>query len=48
MIRDYFRNMENLTILSANRNDKMLSNTYSNVRGYYLSLVSMLRHRFKK
>ena len=48
MIRDYFRNMENLTILSANRNDKVLSNTYSNVRGYYLSLVSMLRHRFKK
>lgn len=48
MIKDYFRNMENLTILSANRNDKLLSNTYSNVRGYYFSLVSMLRHRFKK
>lgn len=48
MIRDHFRNMENLTILSANRNDKMLSNTYSNVRGYYFSLVSMLLHRFKK
>ena len=48
MIREYFRNMENLTILSANRNDKALSNTYSNVRGYYYSLVSMLLHRFKK
>ena len=48
IIKDFFRNMENLTILSANRNDKILSNTYSNVRGYYFSLVSMLCHRFKK
>ena len=48
IIKEYFRNMQNLTILSSNRNDKLLSNTYSNVRGYYFSLVGMLCHRFKK
>lgn len=40
-----FRNMESLSILSANKNDPSLSNTYSNVRGYYLYLTGMLTRR---
>ena len=44
-IEDYFRNMESLSILSANRKDESLSNTYSNVRGYYFFLVRMLAKR---
>lgn len=47
-IKDFFKDMENLTILSANRNDSLLSNTYSNVRGYYFSLISMIAHRFRR
>ena len=46
-IENYFRNMESLIILSANKNDVNLSNTYSNVRGYYLYLVGNLRRRRK-
>ena len=45
IIEDYFRDMENLTILSANRNDTTLSNTYSNARGYYFFLIGMLQRR---
>ena len=48
IIKDYFRNMSSLTILSANCNDTQLSNTYSNVRGYYYYLVGMLKRRFRK
>lgn len=44
-IENYFRNMESLTILGANKNDLSLSNTYSNARGYYLYLVGMLARR---
>ena len=44
-IEDYFKNMKGLTILSANKNDTTLSNTYSNVRGYYYYLIGMLERR---
>ena len=45
-LQESFKNMESLTILSANKNDDALSNTYSNVRGYYLYRVGMmLRNR---
>lgn len=43
-----FRNMSTLQILSANRNDTTLSNTYSNVRGYYLYLVGMLMQNSRR
>lgn len=45
IIEEYFKNMETLTILCANKNDVSLSNTYSNVRGYYLYLVGKLLRR---
>ena len=41
-IDEYFKNMEALNIISANRNDPSLSNTYSNVRGYYMFLYGKL------
>lgn len=42
-IQERFKDMDNLSILMANRNDMSLSNVYSNVRGYYYFLVGMLR-----
>ena len=48
IIEEYFKDMENLTILSANRNNTNISNTYSNVRGYYYYLVGMLARNFRK
>ncbi len=41
-IIDKFKGMASLQILSANKNDPSLSNTYSNVRGYYYYLVKSL------
>lgn len=47
-IEKTFRNMETLRILSANKNDTRLSNTYSNVRGYYLYMIGLLpRNRLR-
>lgn len=43
MIKEYFSQMEGLVVLSANQNDTSLSNIYSNVRGYYLYLLSSLK-----
>ena len=47
MIRESYRYYETLTILSANRYDPNLSNTYSNVRGYYLFLVNRLERQMR-
>lgn len=44
-ISEFFQGMESLKILSGNRYDTSLSNTYSNVRGYYMFLVSLLLRR---
>lgn len=44
-IEEFFKNMDGLNILSANRYDMTLSNVYSNVRGYYYYLVGMLERR---
>ena len=38
-IAEKFKNMESLQIISANHHDPAVSNTYSNVRGYYLYIV---------
>lgn len=45
MIAGYFSGMTGLSVISANRQNPSLSNTYSNVRGYYLFLIGMLRKR---
>ena len=44
-IIDYFKDMEGLKVISGNQNDSDLSNIFSNVRGYYLFLVSNLRRK---
>jgi len=41
-IRDYFSDMENLTIISGNQNDK-LPYIFSTVRGYYMFMIQSLR-----
>lgn len=48
IIRERFSNMESLRVISANKNDPGISNTFSNVRGYYLFLVSMLERQIRK
>ena len=48
IVKEFFKDMDNLTILSANRNDTSISNTYSNVRGYYCYLVGMIEKVYKK
>lgn len=42
LIREYYKNMENLTIISGNQNDN-LPYIFSNVRGYYMFLISKLK-----
>lgn len=44
-IADFYKNMQSLKILSGNRYDPSLSNTYSNVRGYYLHIVNVMAKR---
>ena len=44
-ITDYLKNMESLKILSGNRCDPSLSNTYSNVRGYFQYIVALASRR---
>lgn len=44
-IREKFKTLQHLTVIGANRNDTSLSNIYSNVRGYYLSLVRSVMQR---
>ncbi len=44
-IMEYFKNMETLRILKANKNDTTLANIYSNVRGYYYYLIGYLGRR---
>ena len=44
-ISDYLKNMESLKILSGNRCDPSLSNTYSNVRGYFQYIVALASRR---
>lgn len=38
-----FANMEGFSVIPANVNDPTLTNVFSNVRGYYFSLVNRLR-----
>lgn len=47
-LEERFRGMDSLSLISANRKDPSLPNIYSNVRGYYLSLVSMLSRRTRR
>lgn len=46
-IREYYKNMQNITIISGNQNDN-LPYIFSNVRGYYMFLVSRLRKQQDK
>ena len=47
-IRETYKDFGELDVLAANRYDETLPNTYSNVRGYYLSLISRLAKKAKK
>ncbi len=42
LIREYFKNMENLQIIAGNQNDN-LPHIFSNVRGYYMFQAQSLR-----
>ena len=42
IIRDRYKGMETLTIISGNQNDNLM-NIFSNVRGYYMYLIGKLR-----
>lgn len=46
MIREYYKDMETLTIISGNQNDN-LPCIFSNVRGYYLYVVGKLKRSEK-
>ena len=45
IIKERLRGMENLSIISSNRNDPSLSNVFGNVRGYYFRLVNRLSRK---
>lgn len=42
-IRERYKAMETLTIIKANDNDSNMDSIFSNVRGYYMSLLSELK-----
>lgn len=48
IIKEQLSGMETLSIISANRNEQMLSNVYSNVRGYYFARVRELAIQERK
>ena len=41
-IENFFKDMESLKMISANKNDPSLPNIYSNARGYYYFLLGLL------
>jgi plasmid segregation protein ParM len=41
-IKDYYKGLSNLTIIAGNQNDN-IPYIFSNVRGYYMYLVSKLK-----
>ena len=43
LIRERYKAMETLTIINANVNDSNMDSIFSNVRGYYMSLLSELK-----
>lgn len=43
-IKEYYKNMDSITIVNGNQNDN-LSCVFSNVRGYYMYLISKLKKR---
>ena len=47
-IRETFKNMHNLKIVSGNQNETNLPFTFANVRGYYMYLFSSLESKSKK
>ena len=43
MIREHFSGMETLTVIDGNQNDTSLPFIFSNVRGYYMSLLDTIK-----
>ena len=47
-IREYFKNVDGLTVVMGNENEPTLPIIFCNVRGYYMHLVGNMRHSAKK